>query len=502
MTQNSTMGQHDGVRLDVCAELFDRFHEEEIRYCHWKSNEHLGEGLVGSTDLDIIVEQRQEVEQILCEQGFKRFETAWFVDYPGLVDYLGYDSQTGELVHIHLHYRLAIGNKRLKDYNVPWVETLLDRRVFDEDYQVYRTDPAMELVLLFVRYALKIQLRDYPKAVFGEYLDDDILLEHDWLRKRADHEEVVELASELLNDDAASIIDAMLGAKPDIWQFRRLRKHCAAELSAVRTYGYFEAKARGFLREAFLGLGSINKRFIGSPRFYRRTIPSGGVTIVLLGVDGAGKSTIIEELEAWLSWKIDVQRIYFGSGDGSSTRLRYPLILARERIDDDGAGTGQSTNAPADNADRSLLLRVGRVVRGLVLARERKKKLKKGRRAKNRGFVVLGDRYPQTQIMGFNDGPLLDHLSESSSRLLQFFSGRERDVYRSAEEHPPDLVIVLDVSPETASERKPEMPIEQFERRKAAIDDLEFETERRVVDAEQPLEAVIRDVKELVWEQL
>lgn len=506
MTQDPRINQYDGVRLEICTELFDRFHEEGIRYCHWKSNEHLAEGLVGTTDLDIIVEQQHKVEQILSEQGFKRFETTWFVDYLGLADYLGYDPETGRLVHLHLHYRLAIGNKRLKDYNVPWVETLLDRRVFDEEHRVYRADPAMELCLLFVRYALKIQLRDYPKSVFGEYLDGDIVREYEWLQERTDRQEVVQLATKLLNEEAATVIDQMLVDRPGLWQFRTLRKHCVKELSPARSYGYIETKVRGFLREVFLGLRSINERFFGRPRLYRRTVPSGGVTIVLLGVDGAGKSTIIEELEEWLSWKIDVQRIYFGSGDGPATLLRYPLIFAREQVDDGQTGSGAEQSSTEDSSkdrtERSLVLRIGRVIRGLVLARERRKKLQKGQRAKNRGLVVLGDRYPQNQIMGFNDGPLLDHLSESSSRLLRYLAGRERDVYRSAEEHPPDLVIVLDVSPETANERKPEMPIEQFERRKAAIDDLEFDTERRVINAEQPLDEVIREVKELVWEQL
>lgn len=51
------------VGLDICTELFDEFHEQEIRYCHWKSNEHLQEGLVGETDLDVIVERTQEVDK-------------------------------------------------------------------------------------------------------------------------------------------------------------------------------------------------------------------------------------------------------------------------------------------------------------------------------------------------------------------------------------------------------------------------------------------------------
>ncbi len=500
------MNEGNPVTLDVCTKLFKSFHEQGVKYCHWKSNEHLAEGLAGATDLDIIVERRQEVERILSEQGFKQFETAWFADHHGLADYLGYDPATGKLVHLHLHYQLAIGNKRLKDYNLPWAETLLDRRVFDETYNVYRADPAMELCLLLVRYALKIQSRDYVKSVFEEYLDTDVVKEYDWLRERANRNEVLQLTENLLNNKAANIINRMLVNTPRLWQFRALRKQCVKELSAVRTYGYTEAKARGFLREVFLGFRSINERFIGQPRFYRRTVPSGGVMVVLLGVDGAGKSTIIEELEEWLSWKLDVQRIYFGSGDGPATLLRYPLIFARKRINNTkkGSKVEQSTgkNSLSDESKRPLLLRIGRVIRGLVLARERQKKLQKGQRAKNRGLVVLGDRYPQNQIMGFNDGPLLDHLTDSSSGLLRSLARHERDIYRSAEEHPPDLVIVLDVQPETAMERKPEMPLERFERRKEAIDDLKFDTDCRVVDAEQPLEDVIRDIKKLVWEIL
>lgn len=499
MTRENTMDEVPGTKLEICNALFDDFHEQEIRYCHWKSNEHLEEGLTGVTDLDVIIERRQEVDQILSQNGFKRFETAWFIGYPGLEDYLGYDSKTGTLVHLHLHYRLAIGNKRLKDYNVPWVETLLDRRVFDEEYQIYRTDPEMELCLLLVRYALKIQSRDYLKSFFGAYLGDDIVREYNWLQERSNQDEVIRLTAELLNDDAAAVVDSMLTSKPGLWQFRVLRKICLDELSSVRTYGYFEAKVRGFLRETFLGFRSLNERFFNLPRFYRRTVPSGGVLIVLVGVDGAGKSTILEELNDWLSWKVDVQEIYYGSGDGSATRLRYPFIIARQHVEGN-ASVNSSSNE--NDSGRSLLLRVGRVLRGLVLARERQKKLQKGWRAKNRGLVVLGDRYSQNQIMGFNDGPLLDHLSQSSSRILRYLARREQNVYQAAEENPPDLVITLDVSPETANDRKPEMPIEQFEKRKKAIDDIEFDTDQYVVDAEQPLEDVIREVKEVVWKQL
>lgn len=493
--------------LDICTGLFEDFHEQGIAYCHWKSNEHLLEGLAGVTDLDVVVERHEDIEELLVQNGFQLFESGWFVRYPGLEDYLGYDPETGKLIHLHLHYRLAIGNKRLKDYHLPWIGTLLSRRKFDNDHGVYTADPAMEMLLLLVRYALKLQKRDYLKAPFGSYLDDDVVREYEWLRERIDQNEVVDLAAELLNDEAADLISKMLASPPGLWQFRKLRTVCADELSNYRTYGYVEAQVRGLLREMFLGFRSLNESYVGRPRFYRRTVPSGGVQIVLLGVDGAGKSTILEELDEWLSWKVDVQRIYYGSGDGPATRLRYPIIYARKRMGGPGTTQAGSESVEADGggdvqSNRSLVMRVGRILRGLVLARERRKKLRTGWRARNRGLVVLGDRYPQKQIEGFIDGPLLAHLSESSSRLLRYLARWERDAYRYAEEHPPDLVIVLDVSPETAHERKPEMPIEQFARRKAAIDDLDFDTECRVVDAEQPLDEVSREIRELIWKKL
>ena len=491
------MNEDTPVVLNICERLFSDFHEQEVVYCHWKSNEHLLEGLAGTTDLDIIVESREKVEKILHQNGFKRFEPSWFIQYSGLEDYLGYDVETGQIVHIHLHYRLAIGNKRLKDYHLPWLNILFKRRVLDEEHGIYRVDPAMEMILLLVRYALKIQKRDYIKSVSGEYLSENVVREYEWLRERVDSEEVGRLAVDLLNNEAGEIVGSMLASRPSLRQFRKLRTVCTEELSTSRTYGYFESQVRGLLREVFLGCRSLNGRYFDQPRFYRRTVPAGGLQVVLLGVDGAGKSTLIEELEEWLSWKLDVQRIYYGSGDGAATWLRYPLIAVRKRI----AG-GETVASNDSTSDRPLVMRIGRVLRGVVLARERRKKLRKGWRARNRGLVVLGDRYPQSQIMGFSDGPLLDHLSDSLSRLFRYLASWERIVYRSAESRPPDLVIKLDISPETARERKPEMSKDKFETRAKAVESVEYDTDVVVVNAEQPLESVLKEVKQHVWKRM
>src|SRR5439155_17069655 len=57
----------------------------------------------------------------------------------------------------------------------------------------------------------------------------------------------------------------------------------------------------------------------------KRTLPHGGLIVAFLGVDGSGKSTATKEITRWLSRKVDVVSIYFGSGDGPASLPRRCL---------------------------------------------------------------------------------------------------------------------------------------------------------------------------------
>ena len=46
-----------GGTLTTVARLAERLHGAGIRYCHWKSNEHLDASVAGLTDLDVLVEE-------------------------------------------------------------------------------------------------------------------------------------------------------------------------------------------------------------------------------------------------------------------------------------------------------------------------------------------------------------------------------------------------------------------------------------------------------------
>jgi thymidylate kinase len=131
-----------------------------------------------------------------------------------------------------------------------------------------------------------------------------------------------------------------------------------------------------------------------------------------------------------------------------------------------------------------------------VVAHEKRGKLIAARRGASRGLVVITDRYPQSEIDGFNDGPLLTRLAWAPTWLRQW----EATSYALARRLPPDLVIKLIVTPETVARREPEMDSTVVKARIEAIPRLTFSAAHRVsVNAEQPLADVIATVKREIW---
>src|SRR6478735_4711757 len=97
---NDPMSSPRSYGLFITRRLLDQLNAARLPYCHWKSNEHVGAGLDGHTDLDILVDRRcsMELQRILVECGFKRFSTPPLRAYPAIEDYLGFDHDTGRIV--------------------------------------------------------------------------------------------------------------------------------------------------------------------------------------------------------------------------------------------------------------------------------------------------------------------------------------------------------------------------------------------------------------------
>lgn len=480
--------------------LLDCLEEANIEYCHWKSNEHLSDSMNGDTDLDMLFRHGQyvQVSEALAKAGLKRFRAMPLMQYNAIEDYIGFDKDTGKIWHLHLHYRLTWGEKHLKGYTTNWGDVILDNRVYDSVFGIYVSRVQDELVLLFCRIALKNRWRDILRDLGG-----DDLAEMAWLKERCTKSEFMDAACSLLSEKTAKIVFELYECSPvKKHDFARLQKALRIELSHYSGYmaiGSFLTRSR---RELFWAIGAVLRRvgIAESARPYRRIMPQGGCVVAFLGCDGAGKSTTIKKVKKEFSKKIDVSCFYLGSGDGSSSLLRLPMRFVAKRVG--GRGVGQKMESPGSKKSfKRGLYRLCKIVWAVALAKEKAKKLKRIAKARNKGMLVLCDRYPQAVLSGHGDGPLLDRYREKPGFMGQIAEW-ERSIYRSSEKNPPDLLVKLMVPTDVAICRKPEMTASEIEQKKSIVQRIDFGGNTVVVWTDCNPEISFVEVMNAVWESI
>jgi thymidylate kinase len=220
-----------------------------------------------------------------------------------------------------------------------------------------------------------------------------------------------------------------------------------------------------------------------------------GFTVALLGVDGAGKTTVARRLEHELGRQVSY--LYMGVNPDSSNRLlpttRLVRAVRRRR------GAPPDDRGPREHADVRRQAGGGALSRA---CRSAKATLRLANRLAEewyrqalswwdvrRGRIVLFDRhfaadYRAYDVAGDSRLPL-------SRRIHGFFLAH---VYPR-----PDLVIVLDAPPEVLLARKGEGTLASLARRRDEYLELRASTEHyAVVDASRPLDEVVAEVRELV----
>ena len=482
--------------------LLAKLHQNHIAYCYWKSSRRVETALSGESDLDLLVakEDQYRAQGTLIDSGFKCFPAVAYRDHPAIASFLAHDAASGRIVHVHLHVRLVIGGKLFKNYRIPWEDMVLARAVCHPELLIRVLDSADEALLLVVRACLELRRTDVVALRDWTALRRKFELDRKALAIRLDRAELRDRALEVFPGDLADLVtDAVFGGQM-LPGPRRLRRRVRRELAAWRVCNSLEASLRSGMRVAFWLAGGLNDRFFHLARPWRRLAPGGGCVTAVIGVDGSGKTTVVAAIREWLGAEVDVVPIYFGTGGGRPSllllplKLMVPLFTRLLRTKPKGSSHGRvSSGAPGPVYSVLLMGWAG------VLAVEKRIKLLAARRGAERGVLVIADRYPQDEDLTYNDGPLLIRL-KWAPHWLRGFEGR---AYALARRLPPDLVIKLDVTPETAATREPNMDPAVIRDRIEAARRLNFAGARVVrVDAEQPLAAVLRTVKSEIWDIL
>ena len=146
-----------------------------------------------------------------------------------------------------------------------------------------------------------------------------------------------------------------------------------------------------------------------------------------------------------------------------------------------------------------------RSVWALVLAQEKRSKLRRGSPGGTPGAFVLCDRYPQAQVPGIIDGPLLDAWLSSGSRWRRAAGEVGTAALRQAHALQPDLVIRLLVDDETAARRRPGHDPDELASRKRVVEELRFDRAALgvvEVDANRPFDSVFVEARAAMAERL
>jgi len=489
--------------LGILDELFAALARRGVRCCHWKSNSHLAAAARGETDLDLLVDRARAdaFRQVAADLGFKSVRAAPGKHYPGVENHLGYDGGTGRLVHLHVHYDLVLGQQHVKDHRLPIEEHVLASVTQLDGVPV--PAPELELIILALRAVLKYRLRDAFKDAFGigpSGIPGPIRDEAAWLLGRTSPHAVRTTLAELPPIVPAGWVMEIIGRLTSprtrgLWLLV-LRERVRVALRPMRRVSRTGATAR-----YLLALWRKRARRTGIATKRRMTLHDGGTTIGIVGSDGAGKTTLIAALDEWLAWRLDVRTLYMGippEPSGLRWFLKRVTRLARaaeRRID----GTG------GRDVVRRALREVGDVSLGLRRVDEARRRLarhRQGLRHAARGAVVLFDRYPlpaaSVQGRSMDGARLKQEIAPPWSPPVAWLMRRERGLYDRVT--PPRHLLALNVTPEQSLRRKPDHDPVGIAAKTAAIRTLASDdTGLVVVDADQPADRVLAEVKARIW---
>lgn len=495
--------------LEVCKQLFNQWNVSDVHYCHWKSNEHLMEGLDGETDLDVYVypQDKEKAEAILKGCRYIKCLTQKGHRYPHVCEWIGFDTSTGRLVHVHLHYQIITGTKFCKEYVFPVDDLIIATRVLDKDTNVYVTNPNLEIIILYSRIALK------AKKKSSISISKSDRREIVYLKERIEVDKVLQLCKQLISSDGETLYKLIMEEDLSCEEWYKVYQIASCWLKPYRKY----SKVHVFLRHKyyyFLYLFHLiaNKKF-NCCYIHRKTFPNHHLSICLLGQDGSGKSTITIELCKWLNWKIDAHRFYLGSGEHYMSFTKWLSSKISRSKGKKKSQLSPNTEVYSQNKEikktrnlKSIIVAILVSWNLLSIAHRAYKEVRRADKYMMKGGIPLYDRFPQAQFEGIYDGPKINHYCHPRGinfGITKWMAKRERHYVEKIQDYQPRLVFKLMLSPEESIRRKPFENLEVVTRKHQITPQLKFPHSLvYTVDATMDYQQEIIFIKNQIWNAL
>ena len=313
-----------------------------INYVHWKSNTNIKLALTGVDDLDILVDLKDQfnLEEIFKELNFIRAYSEKDKWQDGITHYIGLDSGSNKLVHVHLHYKLSLGYDYDKGFKLPIVEkylvekTLYNNTVFLPSYE-------NEYCVLVIRLILKNALTPFLLMLPNKQLSFIKNAKKKGVVKDGGYREFIDLKSKInskkletclennftfISKETFKYLEDVLDANLSVRAFFKAGKRLKNEIKSFRDYGELTSFRKAFFRLYSNRFYSLLRKL----RLYNKILGKkpqyGGRIVAFIGGDGAGKSTTISNLSNLLKSQLATKTLHLGRPPSSSLGNVYKIV--------------------------------------------------------------------------------------------------------------------------------------------------------------------------------
>ena len=224
----------------------------------------------------------------------------------------------------------------------------------------------------------------------------------------------------------------------------------------------------------------------------RKKLNGSGISFSLVGADGSGKTTLVKDLTKWLSWKVQVQTIYFGIPKTLSLKIVNKLISFLRFPTRTGL---KKAFAPVVNLGHSVSAR-----RWIWIAGKRLRIYRKASRYAGKGMIVISDRYPLHKFWNMAspmDGPRIQKKWGSAGIKLA-----DLEKYYYSQIGLPDKVFVLQTDIDELRKRKKDLDISIHIMKANAVNSIEESSIIRLINANRPYPEVLLKLKCMIWDML
>ena len=410
--------------LNKLKNLLSELDKKNIAYVSWKNNHQLQSVMLGNGDIDLFVPLDDRLKFIdVCKANSWIEVINPVANYPW-VSHFYILGDNCEIFHLHVYFKLITGDTWIKEYSIPLDSWLIENRVWNSYFDIWVLNNSSQAYLFLVRHLLKcgsFSGRLLYKRELESYKKEWEVCSNGIVQK--------EIKGPI---NLSRYIDGTRAFGKKL-QLPKISSALSFRLSFL-PYLRYRAISLPFRRFLSFLLRLNNKFFLKQ----KKMLPEKGLTVAISGVDGSGKTTMLEEVDKVFGQFLTIDRFHLGRPQGKVVEFIWRTL----------GNKSENSSMPGTSKITTPSSRV-KSVNGVILAFLRYRKASLVINRARRGGLMLTDRWPTDEI-GKMDGPRII-LGENSGWVQHLCKRLESWAYANMPQ--ADVCYFFEVPIEVATER-------------------------------------------------